>query len=88
MSDFLGLPWSQKPNAPQIPLFLYLAEKESSAGLLIGTILYGTLTPCIRLSVLTLPVRPTILGVVIALFSQCIGVLPYPATAPIPPGGA
>lgn len=38
--------------------------------------------PCIRLSVLTLPVRPSILG------AQCIGVLLYPATASIPPGGA
>ena len=31
---------------------------------------------------------PYYLGAVITLFSQCIGVLPYPATAPIPPGGA
>ena len=37
------MPWSEDPNAPQIPPFLYLAEKENFAGLLIGTILYGML---------------------------------------------
>lgn len=43
MSDPLGMPWSEDPNAPQIPPFLYLAEKEIFTGLLIGTALYGML---------------------------------------------
>lgn len=36
-------PWSNNPNAPQVPSSLHLADKESFAGDVIGTILYGTL---------------------------------------------
>jgi hypothetical protein len=49
MSDkpYSGHPWSNNPNAPQIPYSLYFAEKANFAGLLIGAIFYGmrTYTP-------------------------------------------
>ena len=44
MSDPSETPWSTGPNAPQIPSQLYLAEKVSFAGILIGAISYGALT--------------------------------------------
>ena len=43
MSDPSEKPWSDSPNAPQIPPSTYLAEKEFFAGQLIGAISYGTL---------------------------------------------
>ena len=42
MSDHWGPPWSGNPYAPQIPYWLYLAEKTNFAGFLIGAIFYGT----------------------------------------------
>ena len=41
MSDTWGPPWSNNPYAPQIPSWLYIAEKTSFAGFLIGAIFYG-----------------------------------------------
>ena len=40
-------PWSNNPNAPQIPYQIYFAEKANFAGILIGAIFYGmhTYTP-------------------------------------------
>lgn len=35
------MPWSNNPNAPQIPYSLYFAEKANFAGILIGAIFYG-----------------------------------------------
>jgi hypothetical protein len=35
--------WSDNPNAPKIPYDLYFGEKARFAGLLVGSILYGTL---------------------------------------------
>jgi len=35
-------PWSDNPNAPQIPYDLYFGEKANFAGILVGAILYGT----------------------------------------------
>ena len=55
MSAPSEMPWSNNPNAPQVPSQLYLQEKEIVAGSLIGTIFYGKLT---RLYVPTLPVQP------------------------------
>ena len=72
--------WSEDPNAPQIPPGLYLAEKEAFAGLLIGTVFYGTPS---RASAYAC--SPCLLGIVVALFFQCLGVLFRP-TKPI--GGA
>jgi len=41
MSDSLETPWSDNPNAPKIPYWLYFGEKVYFAGSLIGAILYG-----------------------------------------------
>jgi len=41
MSDSQDKPWSDNPNAPQIPYYLYFEEKADFAGVLIGSILYG-----------------------------------------------
>ena len=70
-------PWSTNPNAPDIPYSLYFQEKANFAGILIGSILYGTSeTPPLT--------RPSIrahfvLGIVIMLFFQCIAALFNPA---------
>ena len=37
-------PWSNGPNAPQIPYFLYTGEKVFFAGSVIATVLYGMLS--------------------------------------------
>ena len=37
-------PWSDNPNAPQIPYLLYFVEKATFAGTLLGAIFYGTPT--------------------------------------------
>ena len=42
MSDPWGDPWSNNPNAPQIPFWVYTAEREGFVGRLAGAILYGT----------------------------------------------
>lgn len=34
-------PWSNNPNAPQIPYVLYVAEKSLLAGLILGAVFYG-----------------------------------------------
>ena len=83
MSGFQGKPWSDNPNAPKIPPFLYHAEKTYFAGTLIGAILYGT---C-KLSLPHLPAGPCslclfdhfILGTLIVLFFQCMAGLVNPA---------
>jgi len=41
MSDSREPPWSDNPNAPKIPLWLYLFEKSWFAGNIVGAILYG-----------------------------------------------
>ena len=41
MSDSLEKPWSNNPNAPQIPPSLYNAEREFFASYVVGGILYG-----------------------------------------------
>jgi len=43
MSDSQERPWSDNPNAPKIPYYLYFEEKADFAGVLIGSILYGIL---------------------------------------------
>jgi hypothetical protein len=74
MSNSAEQPWSEGPNSPQIPSWLYLAEKEAFAGLLIGTILYGTLTHASAYP-FSLLVSLIFLGIAVALFFQCLGVL-------------
>lgn len=41
MSGPWGEPWSNTPNAPQIPPWLYSYEKDNFAGRLVGAIVYG-----------------------------------------------
>ena len=41
MSDSSNLPWSNGPNAPQIPHSLYSQEKEIFVGLNIAVVTYG-----------------------------------------------
>jgi len=82
MSDFQEQPWSNNPNAPDIPYRAYILEKGYFAGVLIGSILYGTHKRSpprhVRLSVLTPFVR-FILGVLIVLFFNCMVALFKPA---------
>lgn len=73
MSDSSEKPWSDGTYAPQIPHLLYTEEKGSLVGSLIGAISYGTLAyasfyPC-----------SPCLGIIIALFFQCMGALFDPA---------
>jgi len=42
MSDSQEQPWSDNPNAPKIPYDLYFGEKATFAGILIGSMFYGT----------------------------------------------
>ena len=66
-------PWSNNPNAPQIPYSWYLAEKTTFAGILISAILYGAPT---HMSVyLPSPTQPIIVGITVVLFFQCMGAL-------------
>ena len=44
MSNPATMPWSDNPNAPNIPRILYLGEKAYFAGFLLGAIFYGTQT--------------------------------------------
>ena len=78
MSDPSETPWSNGPNAPQIPSLLYLAEKEYFTGIIIGAMSYGALTHTCA-SLLIAPVGLTLLGIVVALFLQCMATLLSPA---------
>ena len=42
MSDPSEPPWSNNPNAPQIPYWLHFGEKVYFAGVLMGAVFYGT----------------------------------------------
>lgn len=78
MSDPWKTIWSDNPNAPQIPLPLYLDEKEYFAGFLICPMLYGTVDQYTHLPVPTLPAQCAFLGIIVALFFQCMTVLLSP----------
>ena len=68
MSSSGEMPWSDDPNAPLIPYWVYLGEKAIFVGLFIGSILFGTGTPMhlsIRAHLATTP------GISITLFFQC-----------------
>ena len=75
MSNSSSTPWSNNPNAPQIPESLYFAEKTNFAGILIAGILYGTPTFAFVESTSSRPFPLVILGVVAILFFQCMGTL-------------
>ena len=73
MPDSSEAPWSDNPNAPKIPRWLHTVEKVHFAGFLIGATLYGTSTR--TLTCVSSLCAPFTLGVVIALFFQCVGAL-------------
>ena len=80
MSESSQKPWSDNPNAPQIPYDLYVWEKAVFAEGFIGAILYGLPTyMSVVLFLLTLFVRPIVLGIIIMMFFQCIAALFDPA---------
>jgi hypothetical protein len=74
-------PWSDNPNAPKIPYDLYFEEKANFAGILIGSILYGTrkAPPPTRPSIRAHLFVRFILGILIVLFFQCMAALFNPA---------
>ena len=69
--------WSDNPNAPKVPYDLYLYEKAWFAGGFIASIFYGTPKTSRP------PIHPHfvsfILGIVIAVFFQCMTALFDPA---------
>lgn len=77
MSQIVGGPWSNDPNAPQIPYTEYFGEKAYFAGFVTGAIFYGTVSytsacPC--------PLCLTIIqGIVVVLFFKCTSTLLDPA---------
>jgi len=79
MSDSSPEPWSDNPNAPQIPYDLYVWEKVVFAEGLIGAILYGLPTYMSVLFLLTSFVRSIVLGIIIVMFFQCMSALFDPA---------
>ena len=79
MSDSQGGLWSDNPNAPKIPVWLYFAERYYSYGIFFASILYGTHdTPHLYFPHL-FTVRSVLLGVLIILFFRCITALLNPA---------
>jgi hypothetical protein len=80
MSDPGEAPYSDNPNAAQIPDWLHLQERNDFIGVLVGTVLYGTFSlPWVCSFVLTLHPRPVTKGITITLFFQCISALLNPA---------
>lgn len=76
MSDPSETPWSDNPNAPQIPYSLHFNEKVNFVGYPIGAMFYGTRTHlCFRLSMPISSDRSTILGIIVLLFFQCMSAL-------------
>ena len=71
MSEQLQVPWSNSSNAPQIPYDLYRDEKTILAGFLMSAPLYGMSSRAFVYFILT-SVWSVILGIVIALFFQCM----------------
>lgn len=74
-------PWSNNPNAPQIPYWVYFAEKTNFAGHSIGAIFHGTQNLVVYPFVLTFSFN-LILGIVIVLFIQCMEALLNPVNRP------
>ena len=75
MSQPSEQPWSSGPNAPQIPSWLYTAEKENFAGMLLGAIFYGMFNLRVSALAFTSCVLSVVLGVVMVLFFQCMSAL-------------
>ena len=80
MSDSQQKPWSNNPSAPKIPYVLYFQEKANLAGMLIGSILYGTRdTPNYTTTCLAHYACSVYLGMIVVLFFQCMAALLNPA---------
>ena len=80
MSDPQEQPWSNNPDAPKIPYYLYDTEKATLAGSFLSSILYGmpeTHPPTFRLSAFTSFVR-VVLGMLVVLCFKCISALLNP----------
>jgi hypothetical protein len=76
MADSTGEPLANNPNAPQIPHWLYVAEKENFAGIFLGAIFYGTSNDPASVCLSSPgPGHSVSLGVVIVLVFQCMGAL-------------
>ena len=62
MSNSQEQPWSNNPNAPDIPRVVYVGEKANFAGTLVSSILYGTRNwytyPCVHPYLPRLPGLP------------------------------
>jgi len=73
MSDSVGQPWSDNPNAPKIPYYMYTREKAYFAGILIAAILYGICnTPLPTPQSTRANFVWFVLGIIIVLFFQCM----------------
>lgn len=73
-------PWSDNPNAPKIPYWLYYSEKSRFTGVFLGSILYGMH----KISHLRdYPPRSicfVLLGFIVVLFFQCMAALLDPVS--------
>ena len=64
--------WSDNPNAPKIPYYLYIAEKSRLAGVSLGPILYGT-WKISRLHAWIFVLKfSVVVGILVVLFFQCM----------------
>ena len=74
MSDSQEQPDTNNSNAPKIPNHLYYEEKTYFAGIIVGSILYGTLKASQSAHPLSFCAQfvRLILGVLIVVFFQCI----------------
>ena len=72
--------WSDNPNAPNIPYYLYSYEKTCLGGILVGSILYGMpkAPPPTNPSICAHSVCSVYLGIVIVLFFRCTAALLNP----------
>lgn len=75
MTDSQERPWSSDPSAPKITHSLYFEEKVDFAGMAIASVLYGTCESPTCPSVHAQFVVRLILGILIALFFQCMAAL-------------
>ena len=76
MSDTQGHTWANNPYAPKVPYEIYLREKATFAGNLVGSMLYGTRKTAtnVYIPALTLFIR-FIPGAIITLFFNCMAAL-------------
>lgn len=78
MSDSGEIPWSDNPNAPRVPYWVYFGEKAIFAGIFVAAILFGTTPHASVFPCSPLPARLIIQGITIVLFFQCVSALLNP----------